>query len=251
MDSTKTDFLCDEILKACEAISGFYGKSEHITKKSDGSFLTPADLASEAILVEALKAITPGIPIVSEESFDATEEVNYKTFWCIDPLDGTEGFVKQNGMFCINIALIRDGKAVFGCIAEPLTKRVWFNEGTRIYLRENKAKPRLYTVIKSDRSSLYVVTSPHYGSKMVEFIQEKKYIHVLRLGSGLKFIALLENKADLYPRLSTVCEWDIAAGDALLRAMGGGILDLDGKSITYGNQGFKTGPFLACRSLTK
>lgn len=239
--------LCNLALEASEKIMSFYGNASGTTRKKDGSFLTLADRASENIILKKLKELTPDIMIISEESYADNPNTQLKNgdFWCVDPIDGTEGFVNQNDMFCINIALILNYIPVFGLIAHPPTQKIWIGTDQESWVIEKNKSPQKLINNQPAKAPLKAVTSTHYTPRLQKFIEEHKYQHAQELGSALKFCTLAEGQYDIYPRLSPVCEWDIAAGDAILKGAGGCILDFEDNPVTYGNPDFKTRPFIA------
>jgi 3'(2'), 5'-bisphosphate nucleotidase len=241
--------LCDLALDASRKIMSFYGDPYGTKRKKDGSFVTLADRASEDIILKKLKELTPNIEIISEETFadnPITQSQN-GNFWCVDPIDGTEGFVHQNDMFCINIALILNYIPVFGLIAHPPTEKIWIGTSQESWVIEKNKSPQRLCNANPMKEPFKVVTSTHYTPRLQHFIEEHHFQHAQKLGSALKFCVLAEGQYDIYPRLSPVCEWDIAAGDAILKGTGGCILDMQGNPVTYGNNGFKTSPFIAYR----
>lgn len=241
--------LCDLALIASTKIMSFYGNQSGTTRKKDGSFITLADYASEEIILKKLKELTPDIDIISEECFADNPNIQIKNsdFWCVDPIDGTEGFVHQNDMFCINIALILNYIPVFGIIAHPPTEKIWIGTDKKAWVVHKNQPPQKLSNTKSLKKPFQAVTSTHYTPRLQHFIEENHFQHAQKLGSALKFCTLAEGQYDIYPRLSSVCEWDIAAGDAILKGAGGCVLDMQGNPVTYGNIGFKTTPFIAYR----
>ncbi|MDP1975122.1 MAG: inositol monophosphatase family protein [Alphaproteobacteria bacterium] len=239
--------LCDLALEASKKIMSFYGDPYGTTRKKDGSFVTLADRASEAIILKKLKELTPNIEIISEETFadNPITQLQNGDFWCVDPIDGTDGFVNQNGMFCINIALILNYIPIFGLIAHPPTEKIWIGTDKVAWMIEKNQSPQKLCSTNPMKAPVKAVTSTHYTPRLQHFIEENQFQHAQKLGSALKFCALAEGQYDIYPRLSAVCEWDIAAGDAILKGAGGCILDMQGNPVTYGNDGFKTKPFIA------
>lgn len=243
--------LCDLALEASKKIMSLYGDLTGTKRKKDGSFVTLADRASEDIILKKLKELTPNIPIISEEIFadNPTAQLQNGDFWCVDPIDGTEGFVNQNDMFCVNIALILKYTPIFGLIAHPPSEKIWIGSAQESWVIEKNKLPQRLCSTNPMKAPLKAVTSTHYTPRLQHFIEEHHFQHAEKLGSALKFCALAEGQYDIYPRLSSVCEWDIAAGDAILKGAGGCILDMHGNPVTYGNSGFKTTPFIAYRHI--
>lgn len=213
--------------------------------KDDQSPLTLADTESHAVLQEGLQALPPHLPVLSEES--APEAVagrrGWNEFWLVDPLDGTKEFLAETGEFTVNIALIRDHRPVLGILYLPLEQLAYVGipgqgacsyalrdgEWQRQALPSNTLQPTdVLTVLASRR---------HRNSKLEEcllWLQEHwGPIARLNSGSALKFCQLASGEGDFYPRFSPCCEWDTAAGQALVEASGGAVLGMDGKPLRY------------------
>ena len=211
-----------------------------ITDKSDNSPLTKADKAGNAVIVAALKENYPDIPIISEENkmIDYSERKDWEYFWLVDPLDGTKEFIKKNGEFTVNIALIRNGKPVMGVVGIPAKNQMYYavenkgafkidEEGNKIKLEVNAPKENEIALIGS-RSH----PSPEFDAYLKDMEQKYETVNFVPAGSSLKFCLVAEGKADVYPRLGPTMEWDTAAGHALVLEAGarvkvyGGVTDL-------------------------
>ncbi len=215
--------------KAGKEIMEIYSTDDFaVVDKSDNSPLTKADKASNAVIVAALKEQFPEIPIISEENklLGYAERKNWKYFWLVDPLDGTKEFIKKNGEFTVNIALVRDGKPVLGVVGIPARNEMYYAvegngafkinaDGTEIKLQVTAPKENEIALIGS-RSH----PSPEFDAYLKEMESKYATVHFVPAGSSLKFCLVAEGKADVYPRLGPTMEWDTAAGHALVLEAG-------------------------------
>jgi len=203
-----------------------------IQTKRDQSPLTQADLASHHIIIEALKTLTPEIPILSEEGEILDEKVD--TFWCVDPLDGTKEFIKKNDEFTVNIALIKEHQPVLGVIHVPVTNETFMAlQGEGAFKIHNNQTQRLTKQSDENHSPpIFAVSRSHLNEKTKAFI-DRHQATTIPAGSSLKLTLLAEGKADAYPRFGTTSLWDMAAGHAILKETGGEIYNLDQQTLVY------------------
>jgi len=207
-----------------------------LTHKDDGSPLTRADLAAHRIIAQGLARLTPAVPVVSEEdSLSMRFRLPAGEFWLVDPLDGTKEFLAQNGEFTVNIALVRNGVAVFGCVVAPVPALAyWGGDGLGAW-REREGRTQAIRVASPAARPLRVLASKsHMNAETRAFIDSLGPCELLQAGSSLKFCRLAEGAADVYPRLSLTCEWDTAAAQAIVEAAGGRVAQLDGAPLRYG-----------------
>lgn len=202
----------------------YYTDEIEVFDKEDDSPLTKADLAAHHIIVDALRVLDPDTPVISEESGipEYDERKGWEKFWIVDPLDGTKEFIKKNGEFTVNIALIDSGEPVLGVVYAPAKKLLYYatkEEGS--YKVEEDGPPVRIQSVKADKSkALTVVQSRSHGSDKLEQMLATQGITVkesIAAGSSLKFCLVAEGKADLYPRMGPTMEWDVAAGDCVYR----------------------------------
>ncbi len=217
--------------RAGEAVMKIYATDFAVQNKADQSPLTEADLASHACLVAGLREIAPEIPVLSEESVDADyqDRLSWNTYWLIDPLDGTKEFLKKNGEFTVNIALIEAGKPVLGVVYAPaLGVTYWGSrEGAFKQVGEMAAtRIRVSSLPKSDKGWRVVGSRSHQTPEFVEFMKRLPEADIVAMGSSLKLCLVAEGAADLYPRLGPTSEWDTAAAQAVVEAAGGMVLEL-------------------------
>ncbi len=234
--------------EAGEATLRFYGSTD-ATAKADGSPVTAADQAAEDIILPKLRALTPDIPVVSEEEAakGLTPEVTGDRFWLVDPLDGTKEFISGNGEFTVNIALIEHGKPVLGVVVIPAKNETYAGAGPGTATLSDTQGTRSITVRRVPEAGMTVVGSRSHGdaAAMDAFLAGRKVADFRPAGSSLKLCLIAGGQADLYPRLGTTMEWDIAAGHAVLAAAGGRVEQVDGTPFTYGKPAYRNPHFAA------
>lgn len=222
---------------AAAAILGIYDSEFAVQHKDDNSPLTAADLAAHRCIVDGLARLTPDIPVLSEESaheVSTTQRRQWSRLWMVDPLDGTREFVKRNGEFTVNIALIEDGVAVFGVVQAPVTGGLWHGGATLGAFHRNGGHDVPIRVRAPATAPLRVAASrSHRDARTESFIGRMGEVEPLGLGSSLKFCRLAEGGLDVYPRFGPTSEWDTAAGQCVLEGAGGAVLDPQGRPFRY------------------
>jgi 3'(2'), 5'-bisphosphate nucleotidase len=221
----------DAIMKVYEAKAGFT-----VQHKADDSPLTLADLESQRVILEGLRALTPDIPILSEESAQAPweERRRWRELWVVDPLDGTREFVKRNGEFTVNIALVVEHEPVLGIVTAPARGLLYWGAAGLGAFSRHRGAAELPINVSAPQNPLRVVGSRSHASPDTTAYLDRLRPHVMTgIGSSLKFCLVAEGKADLYPRFGPTSEWDTAAGQALLEAAGGHVTRLDGHRLRY------------------
>lgn len=218
-------------------------------RKPDGSIVTAADQVAEEIILKGLAEIAPGVPVVAEEAVSAGQETQHGgTFFLVDPLDGTRDFIEtERGEYAVNIALLENGRPVLGVIYAPAFDDLHVG-GPEGAWRTLKGQRLALQPPAEDRHELIAVTSRRSKNVPLDlFIAGAAPGGRWYSSSAIKFARMVDGAADLYPRFSPVSEWDIAAGDALLRAVGGGVMDLHGEPLRYGQKtrGFLVDGFIA------
>lgn len=223
--------------KAGQAILEVYSSDFEVQSKADNSPLTQADLASHHCIVAGLESLTPGMPIISEESGlpDYEERRQWDRYWLIDPLDGTKEFVNRNGEFTVNIALIDKQKPVFGVVHVPVQGKTYLGcEGYGAERRDAEGNVESIQVSATSADPVRVVGSrSHRGASLDEYLLNLGECDMIPMGSSLKFCVIAEGGADLYPRLGLTSEWDTAAAQAVVEQAGGSVVTLDGKAMKY------------------
>ena len=228
--------IVDAALEAGHEIERIYGEGCATQTKSDGSPVTEADHAAEAIILQRLAAAYPDIPVIAEEEACAGRipEVGER-FFLVDPLDGTRGFIERNGEFTVNIALIEKGEAVAGVIYAPDSHLLYYGgrgEGA-FRCRETGPHEGICTRL-APASGLTAVASRTTADKTAAKLRHLTIADFAPSSSSLKFCLLAEGSADVYPRFGRTMEWDTAAGQAILEAAGGRVLVLDGEAREIG-----------------
>jgi len=233
------------------AILQIYALDDHgTTKKSDDSPLTLADRAAHDCIVERLSTLDPSIPILSEESeaVPYAEREGWTRFWLVDPLDGTKEFIKRNGEFTVNIALIEDSRPVLGVVHAPvLGTTYWAAVGEGAHKSEAGGPAHRIAVSDYRAVGLRVVASrSHAGELMPRFLAALGDPECVSRGSSLKLCLVADGTANLYPRFGPTMEWDIAAAYAVVAAAGGSITDTDGNPLEFNKPDLHNPEFVVC-----
>jgi len=229
--------LVDIATRAGEAILAIYNTAFSVELKDDSSPLTAADKASHQSIVSALAELTPDIPVLSEESaiVDWTKRSAWQEYWLIDPLDGTKEFIKRNGEFTVNIALIQDHRAVLGVVYAPVLGRCFFaSRNGGAFEKTAAGKVREIKAAHAAHTPLRVVGSRSHRGELLDTYLAKLGEHVMvPMGSSLKLCLVASGEADIYPRLGPTSEWDTAAAQAVVECAGGKVTNLEGEPIMY------------------
>ena len=199
-----------------------------VTDKSDKSPLTKADKAGNAVIVAALKENFPNIPIISEENkmIEYADRKDWEYFWLVDPLDGTKEFIKKNGEFTVNIALIRKGKPVMGVVGIPAQNKIYYSvEGKGAFRIDPDGSETKLMIHPSKENEISLIgsrshPSPEFDAYLKDMESKYATVNFVPAGSSLKFCLVAEGKADIYPRLGPTMEWDTAAGHAVVLEAG-------------------------------
>ena len=251
-------------IQASIEINKIYETQFEAQFKTDGSPVTLADIASSKIILKWL--IPTSIPIIDEEQVHApfAERRYWEYCWCVDPLDGTKEFVKKNGEFAVNIALIHQGAPVFGVIASPVERTLIFGGASiggftstfHAWETSGDFKPIQPQPLKKELT--LIASASHHTVSAVNYFEElsgiQKNAQLIQKGSSLKFFELTHNTAQIYPRFAPTMEWDIAAGQAILEGMGGGVFNVATKApLRYNKESLLNPHFIALSdvSLTK
>jgi len=224
-------------IEAGQAILKVYASDFDVQSKDDRSPLTQADLAAHRCIVAGLKALTPGMPIISEESGlpGFSERGRWDRYWLVDPLDGTREFVNRNGEFTVNIALIDHHVPVFGVVHVPVQEKTYIGcEGYGAERRDADGSAKKIAVAQVSLNPVRVVGSrSHRGASLDAWLEKLGECDMVPMGSSLKFCVIAEGGADVYPRLGPTSEWDTAAAQAVVEQAGGRVVTLDGKPMKY------------------
>ncbi|MEM7082216.1 MAG: 3'(2'),5'-bisphosphate nucleotidase CysQ [Pseudomonadota bacterium] len=223
---------------ACGAgrrILDVYDSDFNVEHKADESPLTAADLAAHTYIVEQLQALTPDIPILSEESATIEWETrrDWDPYWLVDPLDGTKEFVKRNGEFTVNIALIRDHAPVLGVVHVPVSGDTYCGDTQSGAFLIHEDDRTTIQVRPCKETPVVVGSRSHRGALLDEYLSRLGPHEMTPMGSSLKLCLVAAGRADLYPRLGPTSEWDTAAAHAVVSAAGGQVVDLNGSPLRY------------------
>ena len=234
--------VCNVSIEAGKEILNFYNNDIEVTHKEDLSPLTKADLASNKIILESLTKLNSNIPILSEESLvDWSIRKNWKKYWLVDPLDGTKEFIKKNGEFTVNIALIEDNNPILGVVYVPAKSLLYlaeknkgsFKTNTKNKLENFEGIQKIIVSSKTNRPRV-IGSRSHSNATFDNWVKEKfPNADIVQAGSSLKFCLIAEGEADIYPRFGPTSEWDIAAGHMIVNEAGGKIRTFQNHSIKY------------------
>jgi 3'(2'), 5'-bisphosphate nucleotidase len=222
---------------AGSAILKIYDREFDVSFKEDASPLTQADLASHAVIRDALRELTPQVPLMSEESREIPypERAEWREYWLVDPLDGTKEFVNRNGEFTVNIALIRDHYPVLGVVHVPVHQVTYSGiAGVGCVRQQGDEAPQAVKVrTPAAQPPMVVGSRSHANPDLARRLAGLGPHEMISMGSSLKFCLVAEGKADFYPRLGPTSEWDTAAAQAVVEAAGGQVVTLDGHRLRY------------------
>lgn len=239
-------------LDAGKVIMHYYNHGFEVREKQDCSPVSEADVQAELIILKALHGIAPHIPVIAEERMSCGGSVPAlgHCFFLVDPLDGTREFINKNGEFSVNIALIKDGVPIAGVIYQPTAKTLFFGNHKGAFkakvsdaMQINAWKIGLWKMSTCEQiysrlcavPPVALLSRSHCLKQTIDWLDKRGFQqNTIKMGSSLKFCALAEGKADIYPRFERCMEWDTAAGDALLRASGGIVIGFDGEPLIYG-----------------
>ena len=233
------------------AILDVYGRDFDVMEKDDQSPVTEADLAAHRIIVQRLVALAPSLPLLSEEGeMPAYEERrHWDRYWLVDPLDGTREFVKRNGEFTVNIALIESGYPVLGVVHVPVSNAT-FSGGAMLgsFVREGDADERKLSAAGRCGKSVRVVASRSHRSPQLDpWLESLPDAEFVPCGSSLKFCRIASGEADVYPRFGPTSEWDTGAAQAVAEGAGARVITLDGQRLAYNSKESLLNPyFVVC-----
>ena len=225
------------VLEAGRAIMRVYQDEIRVSRKADNSPLTQADLAAHNIIMDRLAALRPGLPVISEESISIPyeERIKWDRYWLVDPLDGTREFIKRNGEFTVNIALIDHQVPVLGVVYAPALDLLFFAaKGEGAYRQLGSQPPQAIRARTFDPTQVTVAGSRSHGdARLTRFLDRIGPHMLISMGSSLKICLVAEGRADVYPRLGPTSEWDTAAAQCVLEEAGGQLAGTDGYPLRY------------------
>lgn len=231
------DAVCDIARAAGRRILEIYEREYKVEHKDDRSPLTEADRAAHELITARLRALTPALPALSEESVqvDYEKRLGWKRFWLVDPLDGTKEFINRNGEFTVNIALIEGHRPVLGVVHVPVTRVTYYAcAGQGAFKQQGVGAARAIRSRRFDGGKPIVVASrSHAGKETEAFLKSVGEHDVVSMGSALKLCLVAEGAADVYPRLGLTMEWDTAAAQCVVEMAGGNVTGLDRRPLVY------------------
>jgi 3'(2'), 5'-bisphosphate nucleotidase len=234
-----------------------YANVSEVRTKADASPVTRADEEAEALILDLLARLEPGIPVIAEESVARGHVPALgPRFFLVDPLDGTKEFLQKNGEFTVNIALVEHGRPILGVVIAPAKARAFIGDGPNGAFElaapddlplEMSAARRIRARTPPSEGLVAVVSRTHRDTKTDHYLATYHVTNLVAAGSSLKFCLVATGEADIYPRHGTTMEWDTAAGQAVLEAAGGSVKTLEGKPLVYGkaDRGFVNPHFVA------
>jgi 3'(2'), 5'-bisphosphate nucleotidase len=234
------DAVCEIAVAAGRAILAVYGRGAFLVeRKSDDSPLTEADRSAHRIISSALAKLDAALPILSEEAAaaDYATRSRWARYWLVDPLDGTKEFVKRNGEFTVNIALVDEHRAVLGAVHAPALDRTYLGSvPLGAWRSDGGAAPRAIAVRPAATPLRVVGSRSHPSPELAAYLAGLPPYEIADMGSSLKICLVAEGTADLYPRLGPTSEWDTAAAQAILESAGGRMIDLAGRPLRYNSK---------------
>ncbi len=220
--------------------------------KADGSPVTAADEAAEAVIHDGLASLGPALPVISEERAEREKPtVKSASYFLVDPLDGTREFIAGRDEYTINIGLVADGMPILGVITSPALGSIWrgiVGRGAeRLEFSSAKVSPpqAIHTRPRPEGELRVMVSRSHLDARTRAYLDGLPRMQRVASGSAIKFCRLAEGAADLYPRLAPTRDWDVAAGHAILAAAGGSVVAPDGAALIYGSPGLRIPAFIA------
>ena len=243
--------VCEIAKLAGTEIMKIYAEGFEIQEKKDHSPLTTADLASHTLIIEKLEKLTPDIPILSEESVSISfsERSSWKNYWLIDPLDGTREFIKRNGEFTVNIALISEHRSKLGVVYLPVQDICYSasNNHGAYKQDQNSTAEKITTRISSPENNPTICGSRSHAGKSLQALQDQiGQFDLISMGSSIKMCLVAEGTADIYPRFGPTSEWDTGAAHCVVNEAGGVIVDMSLQTLQYNTKDSLLNPsFLA------
>ena len=244
-----TEKLIDPFLEAGKIAKAISHRGVKITIKPDKSPVTDGDLQVDKILRKKIGKLTPNIPIISEETVNLSVKNKNKTFWLIDPIDGTRDYIKKKDEYTLNAGLIIDCKPALGIVYAPAKNRLFFSYGKGFAFEINKGGKIVLNCKKVNKKEIIgLENSSNTPGNILNIYNHYKVTKKIRISSSLKFCLLAAGEADIYAATPRAFEWDIAAGHAILEHAGGFVLTHEEKNFSYGKEDYKNLGIIAKRS---
>lgn len=242
--------ICRISIDAGHAILAIYNQPQAIDvqNKADDSPLTAADLAAHQLIMRELQTLTPDIPVLSEEAADIpwSERQHWQRFWLVDPLDGTKEFIKRNGEFTVNIALIDAGEPVLGVIHAPVLQKTYSAaQGLGAFVADSSGKRAIQAIAPNAGETVRLVGSKsHYQPEVEPYLAQFPLHELVAVGSSLKFCLVAEGAAHIYPRFGPTMLWDTGAGHIIATAAGASVLYDGIEGPAYQRENLRNGNFV-------
>ncbi len=245
MNDLDLNTLTEQAVAIAEAagreILSIYAAGFEVQTKADASPLTTADNAAHRLIDAKLRALTPDIPVLSEEGGipDWAERGQWQRYWLVDPLDGTREFVKRNGEFTVNIALIYEHQSILGVVHAPVLERTWVGlcprdgSSPRAERHDPQGRQPIHTRPVDEAALTLVVSRSHRHPQVEALLSRLPDFETRSMGSSIKFCLVAEGSADCYPRFGPTSEWDSAAAQCVVEAAGGAVIRPDGEPLRY------------------
>ena len=241
--------LLDTFLEAGKIAKDISLRGVKITIKTDGSPVTDGDLAVDKLLRNKIENLTPGTPIISEETVNLKIKNKSKTFWLIDPIDGTKDYIKKKDEYTLNAALIVNLKPALGIVYAPGKDRLFFSFGKDLAFQIYNGEKTVLNCGKINTNEIIALAnSDKTPNEVLDIYKKYKVSQTIRMSSSLKFCVLAAGEADIYAAKARAFEWDIAAGHAILEHAGGLITTFNKEKILYGKENYKNLSMIAKRS---
>ena len=245
--------LIDTFFRAGKIAKEISQRGVKITIKADKSPVTDGDLAVDELLRNEIKSFTPNIPIISEETvnFNIKIKTEDKTFWLIDPIDGTRDYIKKRDEYTLNVSLIINLKPAIGIVYAPEKNRLFFSYGKGFAFEICNKKKTILNCKKINKNEIIaLLNSDKTPLEVLDIYEKYKVSKTIKMSSSLKFCTLAAGEADIYAAKARAFEWDIAAGHAILEHAGGYITTHDEKKFLYGKENYKNLPIIAKRAVS-
>ena len=244
-----TEQLIDTFVEAGKIAKEISQRGVKVTIKSDKSPVTDGDLAVDKILTVKIKKLTPSIPVISEETVNLNIKNSSKTFWLIDPIDGTKDYINKKDEYTLNAALIIDFEPAIGIVYAPAKNRMFFSYGKDHAFEINNEKKIVLNCKKVNNNEIIgLENSGTTPSEVLKIYKKYKVSRTVKMSSSIKFCILASGEADIYAANARAYEWDIAAGHTILEHAGGSITTQEGENILYGKENYKNLGIIAKRA---
>lgn len=243
MDKQLVDKLKVIIKEAGKMALDYREAGLQVERKNDNSPVTNADKEISSFIHQHLLSLTPDIPVICEER-DPVSFDKKKSFWLIDPIDGTRSYISNKDSFTVNMAIVENAQASYGFVYQPTIDRLYYTDERQQFCIEACGKP-VGNNIHEQEGFVAIVSSRTFNNKTATYLKTNDFSEIIAIPSSVKLCMIAEGAGDVYPKFGPTMEWDIAAGHALIRAAGGEVATLNGKVLEYAKEGFKNPEFIA------